>query len=355
MIVRKLLLWTLPLIVLTSLLTTVSTIAGRALRANAPELAYVQIPREGFDGELWLLDVERRLHLPLTSGQRVSAAPVWSPDGRWLAYVARPAGARTLLFLIDMTDGQTHLLSNPGNFDYAPAWSPDSSQLIFIGTRGHDAYQDLFLLRLADYDGDYGGIARTAINLTNTPYAEGGAAWSSDGERIAYLADVQGGRSLFTLDLATGGLTAVAVTAIHNDPPPVWLPDGGTLLYMGFTGIHSDLCTLPPALSAGICAGPSGDFDGYPALSPDGTGIAFIGERRGVNTLAWMSPDGGVVLRLAAGVRAAVPAWSPDGAWIAYSAVQDGREHLRRVRPDGSEDQVIVRRDGRQVSPAWRP
>ncbi|RMH51726.1 MAG: TolB protein [Zetaproteobacteria bacterium] len=85
-----------------------------------------------------------------------------------------------------------------------------------------------------------------------------------------------------------------------------------------------------------------------PALSPDGTWVAFsmaVGRSR---HLFLMRTDGGALTQLSSGRAVDVqPAWSPDGRWIVFTSNR-GRADMRH--PSRSNwDLWMIRRDGRSI------
>lgn len=72
---------------------------------------------------------------PLTTTQSVDCSPVWSPDGKTIAFLSkRGDNEATALYLIPWDGGEaTEALSLPYPI-YHPQWLPDSKSLIF-GTR----------------------------------------------------------------------------------------------------------------------------------------------------------------------------------------------------------------------------
>ena len=192
-------------------------------------------------------------------------------------------------------------------------------------------------------------------------------------------------------------------------PPPtifpskvVWTPDGRHIIFSrGFEGIYmvdragSELRAIPEGAPMGSAAAPR---YALPALSPDGTRLAFVARLGGTSTAimvsaldgtdahrltqdekfnthpAWspngeeiayisdgkltvMRADGTSVRVLALSVKVlnAAPAWSPNGSRIAFVGVQDDTEYLNAVyavRPDGTE---LTKLGATLSVPSWSP
>ncbi len=103
----------------------------------------------------------------------------------------------------------------------------------------------------------------------------------------------------------------------------------------------------------------SGDFIGYPALSPDGRRVAVT---RSANTeyvqiwIKWL--DRGPSIKLAAdGQRNFGPAWSPDGRSVTFSSrTANGSVYLWTQRADGGAPGVVqLRRKGNVFNARWSP
>jgi TolB protein len=195
--------------------------------------------------------------------------PDYSPDGNTIVFTAKPAGSPTRDIYVVGSDGSglTRLTSGEGNNAY-PAFSPDGSKIAFTSDRtgtwqvwlmnadGSDQTQLTFSVQPKDqvpdwspdgskiaYIADTHGIADTVspsygdiwvMNANGTgqhPLTSGGSyygtAWSPDGTRIAtLLATAAGGRSLTTVDAATGGDAQAVEPPTNLQYVPGWQPRG---------------------------------------------------------------------------------------------------------------------------------
>ncbi len=98
--------------------------------------------------------------------------PVLSPDGRFLAYVARPGEAKTYgLYLLDLASGEERLLVRMDQDVVYPTWSPDGTRIAFISMQEKDNW-DLFVVEVA--------TARVQ-RLTTDPALDVNPAWAADG------------------------------------------------------------------------------------------------------------------------------------------------------------------------------
>lgn len=102
------------------------------------------------------------------------------------------------------------------------------------------------------------------------------------------------------------------------------------------------------------------DRDEFPAVSPDGTTIAFMrNSSEGVHIYT-MRADGSGTTRLTEDVgplvSRAMPAWSPDGSRIAfYRNPPDDNADIYVMDADGSNLTRLTSTDGHDLTPTWSP
>ncbi|MBX5451399.1 alpha/beta hydrolase family protein [Thermogemmatispora sp.] len=195
---------------------------------------------------------------PLSAGLEASEqyCPRWSPDGRWLAFLAKvkegQAGDKERLALFVMAaEGGTarHLCALPGGMSDL-AWSPDGSRLAFLGYeqpeptanadplvfgRETERCQRLWTVYLDE------GVPRpvTPEGLAIWEYA-----WSPDGRRFAvYFSKgpelTSWYRGQIGLVEATGGALRELSHLDHQASGLTWSPDGSRLAFV--SGEWSDV------------------------------------------------------------------------------------------------------------------
>ncbi|HEX7337623.1 MAG TPA: hypothetical protein VF252_10485 [Gemmatimonadales bacterium] len=139
----------------------------------------------------------------------------WSPDGERLAMVVGQYGYRNadFPFGIAVTNrngtGYT-LLSQQGNVDLGPIWSPDGSQLAFSSTR--DGNWEVYVM-----NADGSGVRR----LTNDPGEDFAGPWSPDGTRIAFVTNRDGNSEVYKVNVDGTGL-ANLTRSPHEETSPAW-------------------------------------------------------------------------------------------------------------------------------------
>lgn len=100
---------------------------------------------------------------------------------------------------------------------------------------------------------------------------------------------------------------------------------------------------------------------GQPALSPDGSRLAYVlrtldaAADRTVHRLWWVGTAGGEPRPLTRGGDDSAPAWAPDGSRLAFLRAEDGPPQLWLLPADGGEPEQLTHLPLGAGGPVWSP
>jgi TolB protein len=127
------------------------------------------------------MDADGKNRRRLTTHPSNDGQPVFSPDGKYVAFVSFRDGNYEL-YMMDVDGANQRRLTYTQTNEYNPAFSPDGKRLAFVSARGNDL--ELCLLDLETRESSQLTNSRGAnINPTFSP--EGNLAFASD--RTDYL------------------------------------------------------------------------------------------------------------------------------------------------------------------------
>jgi len=238
---------------------------------------------------IWLVDVDGGNPRMLFDGAALGTepgTPVWSPNGKQIAFAMKPAGAaddeESEIYVIG-ADGSDirRLTSIPGD-DSHPHWSADGKRIFFNSARATpDLKADWTAQWIDIYSmaADGSDVRRHTDCRTVCTYP----VPSPDGRSVAHRKS-----------LATSGLNWSQQPIERNSEVFVTAIDGsGTI----------NLSNSPA-------------YDGWPNWSPDGRWLVFTSNRNqqpNVGQVHAIRPDGSGLKQLTEGVSKAQPSIGPDG------------------------------------------
>ena len=142
---------------------------------------------EGTD--IWLADLERGTTTRFTFNAAADIVPIWSPDGKWIAFSSdRDGGIFNVYRRNAGGTGDDELLVKNGNRKIVNDWSADGRTL-FYQEESPDTKADIWMVPTA------GGAA--PVKVLGTPFNESAAALSPDGHWLAYTSDESGVRQVY--------------------------------------------------------------------------------------------------------------------------------------------------------------
>jgi eukaryotic-like serine/threonine-protein kinase len=168
--------------------------------------------------DIWVLDLARGVRTRLTFGPVANIFPVWSPDGKWIAYNSNRMGQYGLYRRPSNGSGAEELLLNQEQPVIASSWSADGKYLIYSKQFQDGSYQ-IWALPL---DGE------------RKPYLvlKGGIQGhlSPDGHWLAYMSGESGLLEVYVV--AFGGGQGKWQVSSNGGNLPQWSRDGKELHYM---------------------------------------------------------------------------------------------------------------------------
>jgi len=321
----------------------------------------------------------------LLHGRTVCGGPAVSPDGQRIAFVVATVDldentTRTRVWLAG-PDGEPSPLT-AGPHDGAPVWSPDGRFLAFPSRRGEGKEKESeSTLHVLPVDGP--GETRTVASM---PDGIDELAWSPDGRWLGFVSRTRDARyeakderwqpprkieTFFTRLDGEGWVfdrpqhihvvAADGTGAVRNlTPGPfqhggvAWLPDSSAIITSAqrHEGWDRDLCEdlyiVPLDGEIRALTSRTGAY-GWASVSPDGTTVAFLGaddtrtypqnNRVGVIGIdggehRWISTALDRTFTTTSGTRA--PLWLDDDTLL-VTAEDRGETHLYRLPADGGE------------------
>jgi len=375
----------------------------RSPALSAQHLAFV------YGGDIWIAERDGRNARRLTSDTGEEGEPVFSPDGRWLAFDANYEGNADV-YVVGVDGGvPTRLTYHPGS-DRVQGFTADSAQVLFTSPRTTytGRHRHLFNVPLA------GGV-ETPLNVPTAWRA----TYSPDGRRLAYNPNnaphlqwkgYRGGTvaEIWLLTLADRGVEKIPRPAGgSNDTDPLWVGqtiyfrsdrDGEINLYAYDTRTravqrltqHRDFPVLAAAAqgdrivyeqagylhmldpktraSTRLVIGVAADLaEARPRFvkgskyvrgfspSPSAARIAYEFRGEIVSVPAEKGDVRNLTQTVAAHERS--PAWSPDGKFLAYFSDESGEYELHVKAQDGSTPARRYKLGGAGYydRPAWAP
>jgi Tol biopolymer transport system component/DNA-binding winged helix-turn-helix (wHTH) protein len=305
----------------------------------------------------------------------------WSPDGRCLAFGAAqiPGNLEEILIYDFAAATCTPFFKNPTDRSRStqPVFSPDGRQLAYLRSR-----TGVGRIHLVSIDGTEDRTLPPSFGLTT------GYDWTADGSAliIAHMVDDYG--VLQRLDLETGELTTIPAHSSNAMHPS--LNDKGDRLVFADGPFEISIWTLSGSEVMGeqLAKAPvnSTCLDGEPRFSPDGRSLAFVSNRSGsseiwlcetldakprrltdlgdpyITRLHWAPDNRRLVASLHDGRHyymlyldidghhrllrenehnEVATCWSNDGQWIYFMCDGEGRVQTWRIRPDGSGASLV--------------
>lgn len=316
-------------------------------------------------GDLWLLGTDgsqppRRF----TSDAASESAPVFSPDGTRLAFVAKRAGDEVAqVYAMELSGGEARRVTSLSTGARAPQFSPDGRKILFVSDVDVGARVDADQRRndAERKARDYNARVYTGFPIRNWD------RWIGERRPQVFVQPLDGGEAVNLL----AGSALVAASGYggrgglgSEELDAVWSPDGQSVLFVAsrnrhrsaYAFTHLDIWQVPAVGGEPrrLTGGDGEDADdGYSTLrfSPDGKHLfALLGPRSesvyNATRLArfdWPALRTRKVLEAPGTLSVSTYAIAPSGGEALFSAEIDGQEAVFRGGFDGKPARIVAR------------
>jgi Tol biopolymer transport system component/DNA-binding winged helix-turn-helix (wHTH) protein len=278
----------------------------------------------------------------------------WSPDGKWLA-ISEATSSRdpVNLFLLSPESGEKRRITTPptgANGDGNAVFSPDGKTIAFV-RYGSGGASDLYLASLE-------GAAPRRLTFDNATIMK--LAWMPDGREILFLSNRSGGGFSSLWRIPASGGTPALVESAGTDLSGFAISRRSNRLAWSQTIANINVWQIELAGTTTLrhpakTLISSTRQDVSPQFSPDGRKIAFASNRTG-NWEIWVCDSDG---RNAAPLTSfnhsitGSPRWSPDGRQIVFDARVEDSADIYVVNVEGGKPRRLTTEPFEDIVPSW--
>ena len=192
---------------------------------DGKKVAFVLADSARAPSDLWIQDLEYDRKFRLTQKSGLFFGPAWSRDSSRLMFVCQPKGVQDLCVRSLREGGDAELLHESPNWKVTGSWMPDGKSVLF-SEQDPETNEDIKILSL-----DGKGESRV---LLKTPFNETYPEVSPDGRWVAYLSD-ETGRPEVNVRPSSGSLEQWQISP-GGGSQARWRGDGRELYYVAPDG-----------------------------------------------------------------------------------------------------------------------
>jgi dipeptidyl aminopeptidase/acylaminoacyl peptidase len=302
------------------------------------------------NSDIWMTSWDGTANVQLTSSPESETSPRFSPDGKYISFIAKRNGDKSQVFLLDRRGGEGIQLTKVKGALEGYEWSPDGKKIALVMHDEEDTAKNKppkpYVINKFNFKKDITGYqydtthshlylfdvaSKTMHPLTKGIYEENDFAWSPDGSKIAFTSnhtkeiDQNENTDIFVVDTTDGAIPKQLTTWSGADGNPEWSPDGKWIAYLRSASDalyemynESVLCVIPATggepkvLSASLDRPVSNE-----KWSLDGKSIAALIADDMQRYVALFNPNKGTMTKLAGGDKAFTYVESVSGGkWL---------------------------------------
>lgn len=308
-------------------------------------------------GTIWVMPAAGGEATPITDEFGDCHEPSWSPDGEKIAYHSYKSGNYQIWTIGKDGSDLTQVTSGP--YDARePVWSADGTKIIFSSDRNGN--YDIFEVLLSDL---------SVTQLTQDEANEYHPAIGPD-EKIVFVSEKPDAPGIYSISQGEVTLLSQSKQELAS---PTWSPDGGSVLFVSYSGTESFLSYLDLAAGEVITVSDTGeDIFPFKASWVNDTSFVYTADGKikkrsvGSDTFDAIAFSGTVTLNKTSyqpkvrdfdtdasftpmGIMG--PVVSPDGSQVAFTALSDIyiQSTIDTTMVSLTDDEFI------DIDPEWSP
>jgi serine/threonine-protein kinase len=197
----------------------------------SPDGRFLALPvfdDETGEHEIWIQELQSNRSRRLTSTLGLDTQPVWTPDGRRIAFSSTRHGGMNNIYWMDAEGGEDVQRLTEREYLNAPGcWHPDGKILFYTEGGNPERGADIFSLNIeAD--------PAKPIPLLTTPFNEMWPAISPDGAHLAYCSNKARLSQVYVRPYPD--LDREMAVSIEGGAYPVWHPQGSSIFFFDLKG-----------------------------------------------------------------------------------------------------------------------
>jgi len=253
--------------------------------------------------EVWVADYDGANELRITNSRDLNINPSWSNDARAIAYSAYRANNPPEILLSFITTGVLQNLTKGRLRDgsYLPVFSPDGKRIAFAATAEGASSQDIYVINV---DGTNLRRVTTHPDIDTTP------TWSPSGTQIAFTSNRTGRPQIYIMNADGGGVQRLDIPDGEADRA-TWAPlPHNEIAYTARNGPGYDIKVYDLASRTTRQLTFSEGSNEAPAYSPSGRHLAFSSTRSGPMQIFTIGRDGNGLRQVTRSGNNQTPDWS---------------------------------------------